>query len=169
MKINYRTTFRVAFAFGIAFFIVYNFAFAEVVETKGKPFQQIVGVLTEQATTLADHETRITDLETNGGGGMPDGLGLYGYERVSTSLVAVELDTNDVGTFFKTCPNSKKVLGGGYLFNETTFDDIKVLDSHPLDDSTWQVRLKNLGADTTAGTLKIDVFATCAADDGNSP
>jgi hypothetical protein len=85
--------------------------------------------------------------------------GISGYQRVSEGF-ADSLAPNQVFLGNVSCPDGKKVLGGGFSFSAPGADDIIARRSFPVDDTSWQVLIHNAGADTSNFTLR--VWAVCA-------
>jgi hypothetical protein len=141
------------------------------VVAKGVPFAQRAGFATN-AGKLNGHKSSTqptagqipvvgsdgklpASLGAVGAPGPPGAVGVSGYEQVSSQPVVIPAGSGGVQVA-ATCPGSKSVLGGGWMFAST--NDLRVLDSRPTSSSTWTVRVANI---TGTGTTAI-AYAVCA-------
>jgi hypothetical protein len=81
------------------------------------------------------------------------------YRLVNASTVLGPGQATGLDAFTATCPANTKVLSGGFLVVDGTFD-ILWRASYPKDASTWSVMAMN----PTAASRRIEVYAVCAHD-----
>ena len=77
----------------------------------------------------------------------------------STAMFTLNLLANQQTSLDVTCPNGKRVLGGGWETNNPSAN-VHALSSYPLTQSSWRVVVR-LSQDTGA-TVAFRVWAVCA-------
>jgi hypothetical protein len=91
----------------------------------------------------------------------PGGSGLSGYEQVSAFFSGL-ISPGDTGIQLASCPAGKKVLGAGYsLEGYPAGYNAVVMNSFPINDTTWWLDMKN--TTTFLTNFSFYVFITCAA------
>jgi hypothetical protein len=92
-----------------------------------------------------------------GAQGPQGGPGMSGYLRV-TENITVPDNANGNPDFGVSCPGGRSVLGGGYRFQKTHYEQLFVYESQPTSSSTWQFKIAN----DTGGPKPMALFAVCA-------
>jgi len=85
--------------------------------------------------------------------------GVSGYEIVSNTVI--NSGPGNVVSPIATCPDGKRVLGGGGTTDVSTAtgdNGVRVLGSFPVGDNAWQF----VSTSTEAGSHKVTVYAICA-------
>lgn len=101
-------------------------------------------------TAINDLQNQINNIQLIPGPQGPPGVS--GYEIIYDEINVV----NGIYTIELTCPDTKKVLGGGYSRDSSS---VRVLQNYPKSNNTWVVV-----ADFPSGAdlLNLKAYATCA-------
>jgi hypothetical protein len=92
-----------------------------------------------------------------GNDGSPGGVS--GWEIVTVTL-EITINPGAFQNLIASCPNGKKLTGGGGSAAVTIVSDFALVRSRPLDDDSWQASWTNV--DTVARTEDFTTYAICA-------
>ncbi|MBV9322891.1 MAG: collagen-like protein [Chloroflexi bacterium] len=97
-----------------------------------------------------------------GQAGAPGPAGLSGYQQVTQSINNFNLAAGTESVHIVSCPDGKKVIGGGFLlFNAGGF--LSNNSNGPASDTQWAVSVYNPSASGSVTIGTITFYAICAA------